>query len=42
VERRAQQRQQQQVLRTGTRILTSRVGQDIIRGVFGTLFGGKR
>jgi DNA double-strand break repair helicase HerA and related ATPase len=42
VERRARERQQQQVLRTGTKILTSRVGQDIIRGVFGTLFGGKR
>jgi DNA helicase HerA-like ATPase len=36
---RAQQRQREQVLRTGTKILTSRVGQDIIRGVFGTLFG---
>ena len=42
VERRARERQQQQVLRAGTRVLTSRVGQDIIRGVFGTLFGGKR
>jgi DNA helicase HerA-like ATPase len=39
---RAQERQREQVLRTGTKILTSRVGQDIIRGVFGTLFGGKR
>jgi DNA helicase HerA-like ATPase len=36
---RAQDRQREQVLRTGTKILTSRVGQDIIRGVFGTLFG---
>jgi hypothetical protein len=36
---RAQERQREQVLRTGTKILTSRVGQDIIRGVFGTLFG---
>ena len=29
-------------VRTAGRVLTSRVGQDIIRGVFGTLFGGKR
>ncbi|MDP9273260.1 MAG: DUF853 domain-containing protein [Chloroflexota bacterium] len=36
---RAQERQRERVLRTGTKILTSRVGQDIIRGVFGTLFG---
>ena len=29
-------------IRTGGRVLTSRAGQDIIRGVFGTLFSGKR
>ena len=29
-------------VRTAGRVLTSRAGQDIIRGVFGTLFGGKR
>ena len=28
-------------IRTGGRVVTSRLGQDIIRGVFGTLFGGK-
>jgi DNA double-strand break repair helicase HerA and related ATPase len=39
---RSRQHQQEQVLRAGTRILTSRVGQDVIRGVFGTLFGRKR
>lgn len=39
---RAQARQQQEILRAGTRVLTSRAGQDVIRGVFGTLFGGKR
>jgi len=37
----AQRRQERQVetaIRTGGRVLTSRTGQDIIRGVFGTLF----
>ena len=29
-------------MRTGTRILTSRAGQDVLRTVFGTLFGSKR
>jgi hypothetical protein len=29
-------------VRTAGRVVTSRLGQDIIRGVFGTLFGGKR
>ncbi len=29
-------------VRTAGRVITSPVGQDIIRGVFGTLFGGKR
>lgn len=38
--RRAASRQQQEMIRAGTRILTSRVGQDAIRGIFGTLFGG--
>ncbi len=35
----AQKREETQILRTGTKIVTSRVGQDLIRGVFGTLFG---
>ena len=29
-------------LRTGGKVVTSRLGQDLIRGVFGTLFGGGR
>jgi hypothetical protein len=29
-------------IRTGGKVVTSRVGQDFIRGVFGTLFGGKK
>ena len=37
---RAQQRTIDSAIRTGGRVLTSRVGQDLIRGVFGTLFGG--
>ncbi len=40
--RKAQQRTINTALRTGGRIVTSRMGQDIIRGVFGTLFGRKR
>ena len=36
---RARQRQVETVMRSGTRILTSRAGQQVIRGVFGTLFG---
>jgi DNA helicase HerA-like ATPase len=40
--RRASERRNEQLLRSGTRILTSRAGQSLIRGVFGTLFGGKR
>jgi len=40
--RKAQQRTIDTALRTGGRIVTSRMGQDIIRGVFGTLFGGGR
>ena len=35
----ANKREETQILRTGTKIVTSRVGQDLIRGVFGTLFG---
>jgi len=38
----AQERQREQIMRTGTRILTSRAGQDVLRTVFGTLFGSKR
>ncbi len=29
-------------LRTGGKVVTSRLGQDIVRGIFGTLFGGGR
>ncbi|HEU4918419.1 MAG TPA: helicase HerA-like domain-containing protein [Candidatus Limnocylindrales bacterium] len=39
---RARQRQVETAIRTGGKVLTSRVGQDIIRGVFGTLFGGRK
>jgi DNA helicase HerA-like ATPase len=39
---RARQRSIDNAIRTGGRVATSRIGQDIIRGVFGTLFGGKR
>ncbi len=35
----AQKRQETQILRSGTRLVTSSVGQSLIRGVFGTLFG---
>ncbi len=38
----ARQRQMETAIRTGGKVLTSRIGQDIIRGVFGTLFSGKR
>ncbi len=41
-EERARQRSIDSAVRTGGRIVTSRAGQDLIRGVFGTLFGGKR
>jgi DNA helicase HerA-like ATPase len=37
---RAQQRTIDSAIRTGGRVITSRAGQDLIRGVFGTLFGG--
>jgi ribose 5-phosphate isomerase RpiB len=39
---RARQRSVDNAIRTGGRIATSRIGRDIIRGVFGTLFGGGR
>ena len=35
----AQKREETQILRSGTRLVTSSVGQSLIRGVFGTLFG---
>ena len=40
-EARRRERQVGQAIRTGGKVLTSKVGQDIIRGVFGTLFGKK-
>jgi uncharacterized protein len=36
----AQQKTIDTAIRTGGKVVTSRLGQDIIRGVFGTLFGG--
>jgi DNA helicase HerA-like ATPase len=39
---RARERTIQTGVRTAGRVVTSKLGQDIIRGVFGTLFGGKR
>jgi DNA helicase HerA-like ATPase len=39
---RARQRQVETAIRTGGKVITSRAGQDIIRGVFGTLFGGRK
>ncbi|HEX5824794.1 MAG TPA: helicase HerA-like domain-containing protein [Candidatus Limnocylindrales bacterium] len=39
---RARERTIQTGVRTAGRVVSSRLGQDIIRGVFGTLFGGKR
>ena len=39
---RARQRTIDTALRTGSKVVTSRLGQDLIRGVFGTLFGGGR
>jgi len=38
---RRRERQMEQAIRTGGKVITSKAGQDIIRGVFGTLFGGK-
>ena len=39
---RARQRTIDTAIRTGGKVVGSRLGQDIIRGVFGTLFGGGR
>jgi len=39
---RARQKTLDTAIRTGGKVVTSRLGQDIIRGVFGTLFGGGR
>jgi hypothetical protein len=39
---RARQRSMDSAIRTGGRIVTSRAGQNLLRGVFGTLFGGKK
>ncbi len=38
---RRRDRQVEQAIRTGGKVITSKAGQDIIRGVFGTLFSGK-
>ena len=38
----AQQKTIDSAIRTGGRVVTSKLGQDVIRGVFGTLFGGKK
>jgi hypothetical protein len=40
-QRRAQERQMEQAIRTGGKVVTSKAGQDIIRGIFGTLFSGR-
>jgi hypothetical protein len=29
-------------IRTGGKVVTSKLGQDLVRGIFGTLFGGKK
>jgi uncharacterized protein len=42
VEERARQRTINTTVRTVGRVATSRIGQSIIRGVFGTIFGGRR
>ena len=36
----ARQKTLDTAIRTGGDVLTSRTGQDLIRGIFGTLFGG--
>jgi uncharacterized protein len=41
-EAKARQKSIDSAIRTGGRVMTSRLGQDIIRGIFGTLFGGGR
>lgn len=37
---RARQRSIDNAVRTGGKVASSRLGQDVIRGVLGTLFGG--
>jgi DNA helicase HerA-like ATPase len=37
---RARQRSIDSAIRTGGRVMTSRAGQNLVRGIFGTLFGG--
>ena len=37
---RAQQKTIDTAIRTGGKVVTSRLGQDLVRGIFGTLFGG--
>jgi DNA helicase HerA-like ATPase len=39
---RERQRSIDNAIRTGGRVVTSRIGQDLLRGVFGTIFGGGR
>ena len=39
---RIRRRQVEMLMRTGTKLLTSRGGQTVIRGIFSTLFGGGR
>lgn len=45
-EARAEERQRQRMMETGVRtagrVITSRAGQSLLRGIFGTLFGGGR
>jgi uncharacterized protein len=41
-EERARERMMQTVITSGTRLATSRVGSDLLRGLLGTFFGGKR
>jgi len=40
VAERARQRSVDSAIRTGGRVLTSRAGQSVLRGIFGTIFGG--
>ena len=41
-EERERRRTLETAIRTGGRVTTSRLGQDLLRGVFGTIFGGGR
>jgi DNA double-strand break repair helicase HerA and related ATPase len=41
-EAKARQKSIDTAIRTGGKVVTSRLGQDLIRGIFGTLFGGGR